>query len=278
VVSTTPGVNITATTLNGNSATANGGGLYVSHSNVALLNDTFKGNTAVNGGAIGAGATAPNSTLALENQTIDLNTVTGHGGGLWLNHAVTTLHNTILIGNAKTGPTVENCWIVPSTSSTLTSNGYNLANDGTCHLTATGDELLPTANAALGLLQNNGGPTTGGLTDTSPTLTQLLGAGSTALDLGDPTSFPATDERNAARPQGIGPRSDIGAVEMGTVPTPTPTSSVLGINSGVKGIIAVPKTGGEPGSGSGVSPFAIALVAGLLSLGLGALVSRRRTR
>ena len=54
----------------------------------------------------------------------------------------------------------------------------------------------------LGPLADNGGPTQ----------THALLAGSPAIDAGDDTAAPATDQRGVARPQGA--RSDIGSVEQ----------------------------------------------------------------
>jgi predicted outer membrane repeat protein len=281
-----PSMNLNASTFNGNTAANNGGGVYVNGGTASLLNDTFNGNSATNGGGIGAGAAAgPNSTLTMENLTVDGNSAKGgRGGGVWLNHDDATLHNTIVSGNTKTTPAgTENCFV--STGSSLTSKGYNLADDTTCHLTQTGDQVPLVAHAALGALQNNGGPATGGTGNISPTLTQLPGTGSTAVDLGDPSVFPPVDERNATRPQGVGPRSDIGAVEIGTVPTPTPTptpsptggtlpTGTASPAGGVQGIISVPSTGGglDP-----VSPLGMALLAGLGLLGVSAVMARRRS-
>ncbi|MBE7529964.1 MAG: hypothetical protein HS099_09565 [Ardenticatenaceae bacterium] len=55
---------------------------------------------------------------------------------------------------------------------TWQSLGYNLASDGTCQLTGTGD--LPNSNPLLGLLADNGGDT----------LTHAIGPTSPALDAG----------------------------------------------------------------------------------------------
>ena len=58
------------------------------------------------------------------------------------------------------------------------------------------------AQINLGPLQNNGGPT----------LTMALRFPSAAIDAGDDTSCPATDQRGLFRPGGL--RCDIGATEF----------------------------------------------------------------
>ena len=86
------------------------------------------------------------------------------------------------------------------------SGGYNIVSDTTCGLTGTGDHQG--TDALLGSLANNGGPT----------LTQLPGTGSAAIDavpvgtagLCDGTV--ATDQRGVTRPTGTA--CDIGSVEQ----------------------------------------------------------------
>jgi hypothetical protein len=90
------------------------------------------------------------------------------------------------------------------------SEGYNLVDDTSCNLTEPTD--LVVANAMLGPLQNNGGPTE----------THDLLPGSPAIDAGSVSCPPpATDQRGVARPQGTA--CDIGAVEY----LPEPGSSVM---------------------------------------------------
>ena len=57
-------------------------------------------------------------------------------------------------------------------------------------------------HALTGPLAENGGPT----------LTHALLAGSPAINAGDDSACPATDQRGVARPQG--PHCDIGSVEQ----------------------------------------------------------------
>ncbi|HEV7678893.1 MAG TPA: choice-of-anchor Q domain-containing protein [Candidatus Dormibacteraeota bacterium] len=295
-VDTTPGVTITATTFKANSApNGTGGALYVHDgANVLTTNDTMYGNSATNGGAIAIGQAKLTSKLALENDTIDGNSATaGQGGGLYLPDGMTTEHNTILVNNTATQQVAfttvtHNCvW----TGATLASLGWNLADDTTCNLTFTGDQLPPAAKPVLGTLQDNGGVLDGATGDTSPTLTQLLGKGSTALDMADPTTFPATDERDVTRAQAApsalllsvgsfvtAARADIGAVEMAaatSTPTPVIATPTPSPRSGVQGIISVPATGADPTQGF---PLGGALaIAGLLSIATGAVLARRRS-
>jgi len=82
----------------------------------------------------------------------------------------------------------------------INSLGYNLTDDTSCGFTEPGD--LVVADAMLGPLQDNGGPTE----------THDLLPGSPAIDAGSMDCPPPdTDQRGVARPQGMD--CDIGAVE-----------------------------------------------------------------
>jgi hypothetical protein len=93
---------------------------------------------------------------------------------------------------------------------TLTSLGHNLDSGNTCGFNpAIGD--LVNANALLGPLQLDGGPTP----------THALLAGSPAIDAGDNTGCPATDQRGISRPLDVVAANatvcDIGAFEVDTL-------------------------------------------------------------
>ncbi|HXA30458.1 MAG TPA: choice-of-anchor Q domain-containing protein [Candidatus Angelobacter sp.] len=291
-------VTVTATTFNGNDAALLGGAMYL-HSAVqaALTNDTLNGNSAANGGGVAIGE-AVLGRLALESDTVDGNTATaGLGGGLDLPDGAGTVHNSIVAVNTGIPQVTlatlgSNCALG---TGTLTSLGYNIADDTTCALLATGDQQPPHAVPALGPLQANGGPVDGATGDTSPTLTQALTLGSTALDAGDPNNYPATDERGVTRPQtapssllGLGvpkvarvaariasaPRADIGAYEaQAAVATTPPPSSPVPLG-GVQGVISVPNTGGGPDAGP--AGAALLLASALLTATAAVVVSRRR--
>jgi hypothetical protein len=103
-----------------------------------------------------------------------------------------SLVNTLMASNS-TG----NGW------SGLLDLGHNLSSDDSCAFTNTGS--LNNIDPNLGLLADNGGPT----------LTIALLPGSPAIDAGDTSSAPFTDQRGLPRPAGLA--ADIGAFEFGSI-------------------------------------------------------------
>ena len=103
---------------------------------------------------------------------------------------------TVVLRNTIVGQPVGK----PACIGAVSSDGYNLGQDSSCHLTATGDVQGVGAALGLGALADNGGPT----------LTYLPAAGSPAVDGGDP-ACPALDQRGTPRPRGAS--CDRGAVE-----------------------------------------------------------------
>lgn len=155
----------------------------------------------------------------------------GFGGGIYSRGNVTLINSTVTDNSAVSGGSgvhnqigpgeirstnsivaangVENC------SGAFVSNGHNLSDDTTC-FPATETDLV--AAVLLAPLADNGGPTS----------THLPLAGSPAIDAGDAAACPIADQRGAFRPQdGDQPpdgfaNCDIGAVEVGLVPEPSP--------------------------------------------------------
>jgi hypothetical protein len=165
---------VTNSTLSGNTATGSGGGIF-NEGNLKFSNGTISGNKA---GLSGAGV----------------------GGGILNSSGFTaTLQNSIVANSPSGG----NC------SGTITSKGYNLSNDGSCHFNGPGD--LNNTNPMLGPLQYNGGPTK----------TMALPSGSPAIDAGNPSGCTdglghllKTDQRGLRRPNTEDTSGcDIGAYE-----------------------------------------------------------------
>ena len=183
---TSKALTVTASTLYGNSAAISGGAIE-SEMKLTLTNVTITANSAPQ--AINHYGRA----LTVTNATITQNT----GAGISLHgNPILTMTNTVLASHPG-----GNC------TATVPSGGFNLADDTSCGLTNTGDRQGPAFNPKLGLLQNNGGPT----------LTQLPGPGSPAIDNGTGLNAPSTDQRAVMRPKGAA--VDIGAVEVAPADT-----------------------------------------------------------
>jgi CSLREA domain-containing protein len=177
------GLNLVRSTVSGNSADAQGGGVFGSGS---IVNSTISGNVS----ATNAGGLSTSGSLSLLHVTVARNWAAAGGNALdrFGFGSVLALRNTILAN----GPGSECAALAP------TSNGNNIASDSSCALTASGDKQG--TNAALGPLAYNGGPTR----------THLPGLASPAI--GAATNAGVTiDQRGVARPQGAAP--DVGSVE-----------------------------------------------------------------
>ena len=191
-------------TLSGNSVYANysfGGGIY-STGTLMIVNSTISGNSAEGDSySVGGGIANYGGTLTISNSTVTGNSAASadgsRGGGIY---GTATLQNSIVADNSKGG----DC------SGTITSKGYNLSSDKSCHLHNTGD--LNHTNPKLGSLKNNGGPT--------KTKAELQG--SPTIDGGNPGGCTdsqghllKTDQRGESRPgkHKHDRRCDMGAFE-----------------------------------------------------------------
>lgn len=157
-------VTINNSTITANSASYDGGGIENSGpTGLTINNSTISGNTAGGGGGIDL---THGGTAAINNSTITANTAfyNGYGGGV-VSYDISsaTFQNSIVASNNG-----GNC------SGTTISTGYNLSSDGTCNFNGIGD--MNNTNAKLGTLGNHGGPT-----QTIPLL-----EGSPAIDAGNP--------------------------------------------------------------------------------------------
>jgi hypothetical protein len=204
-------VNITDSTISGNTASVTGGGLgngggistTGNQGTINITNSTISGNHADNNGG-GAYFITPGGgtgNAVLTNVTISNNTAdndnngTGAGGGIAQNTAAVTLRNTIVAGNFNSITSVRD----DISGAVVGASSFNLVGDGTGSSGITngvnnnqiGSGASP-VDPLLGSLVNNGGSTE----------THALLAGSPALDTGSNGFCPAADQRGVPRPGG----------------------------------------------------------------------------
>jgi hypothetical protein len=176
-------------TFSGNSA-ASGGGIE-NDSTLTVTDCTLSGNSAASGGGIvNAG------TLTLTSSTIADNSASSFGSGIYGGgFGMGSVRNTIVAGNtAPFGPDIA--FGIPSQGHNLIGNGTNGTGFSVTDLVGTSTNPI---DPLLGPLQDNGGPTQ----------TMALLSGSPAIDAGDNTGAPTTDQRGF--PRIVGSAIDIGA-------------------------------------------------------------------
>ena len=191
-------INVSGSTISGNVAGDVAGG-FRTLGNADIVNSTISGNTST--AWHGGGIFHTDGALTVTNTTVTDNSApAGTASGIVVATfgapASMVLTNSIVEGNNG----ALACFAEGGAAATITSGGGNIDNDGSCFLTAAGDQ--PTTDALLGLLADNGGLT----------LTHLPGAGSPAIDGALAAACPATDQRGIARPLGGG--CDVGSVEV----------------------------------------------------------------
>ncbi|MCP4002850.1 MAG: LamG domain-containing protein [bacterium] len=178
---------LTGSTISNNIVESRFGGAGIDNTSTGLLTATD---------CTISGNDAQESTISLTG---------GDGGGIRNTGGIATLTHVTLSDNSGDGSAttiantgtlnIKNSVIANGTGSAsalcnaaLDTQGFNLADDTSCGLTASGDRVA--AVAGLDLLSNNGGPTD----------THALLASSPAIDGADPNSCAAADQRGSARP------------------------------------------------------------------------------
>jgi hypothetical protein len=207
---------LSGTTVDGNSAVTQGGGIYNdSAAMTSMTNSTISGNSVTSGSGGGiyndifltyAG------TINLLNCTIASNSApSGFGGGITNQNGTVNARGTIIANNTAGGG--------PDFAGTLasTGSGYDLfGNSSGLHFSGSPPfGCVFNVNPLLGPLRDNGGPT----------FTHALLVGSPAIDAGRSIGL-TTDQRGAPRPvddpaianANPGDGSDIGAFEVGKPP------------------------------------------------------------
>ncbi|MBN1976210.1 MAG: DUF11 domain-containing protein [Anaerolineae bacterium] len=201
---------LTGTTISGNSAdsgafnanTHGGGVTAVGGSTLTLTNSTVSGNLAADDGG---GIYVNGATIYLVNVTISDNAAPfagssggwGEGGGID-NYGTVHFKNTIIAGNTANVAAYADC---RNLGGPLVSQGYNLVQTTGCTISGDLTGNITGQDPLLGPLADNGGDTE----------THALLPGSPAIDAGTCAGAPAADQRGAARPLGAG--CDIGAYE-----------------------------------------------------------------
>lgn len=199
-----------------------GGGIYMlGSSQLNMENSTVSGNSAeADGGGIFSTGTTElfNVTITNNHANVDGDVQTGDGGGIYHNSGSVELRNTIVAGN------IDNTFgggdtHLPDCRGTLTSMTHNLIGLGNCNIIGdtTGNITTPTLPAIdpmLDGLADNGGETlTHALQDGSPAIDagrspNCIGIGNLIID---------DDQRGEMRP--AGGRCDMGAYEKQLPPT-----------------------------------------------------------
>ncbi len=251
-------------TFSGNKAFSYGGAIYNNSGNLTITNSTFSGNT----GYYFGGAIYNNGSLTLRSDTISNNTVdtqcsnpnscAGSGGGIAHTVGALNIVNTIIAGNTsiRIGEAVPvgAPEIAFFGTGTVVSAGNNLIGDSANDSTNTQNAITYQSSdirdtlpllAPLGIY--------GG---TTPTIALL--AGSPAINAGNNSGAPATDQRGSARI--VGSNIDMGAFEAGVNVSP---ASLANATSGDAYSQTLTASGGN-NSGA----FTFSVVGGSLPAGL----------
>jgi predicted outer membrane repeat protein len=172
------GVEVINSTIDSNDAHSDGGGICNDEGTIETMNATIAGNEA---GAFGGGISNHGIvSLLLFSTTIANNRAGVQGGGLYKTTGTLLTRNIIIAGNDATGG--------PDVYGTINSQGHNIIGNTSGNSGGVGSDKL-NVNPQLGPLQNNGGPT----------LTMAINCTSPALDAGDNTIAPTSDQRGEPR-------------------------------------------------------------------------------
>jgi hypothetical protein len=166
--------------------------------NATIVNSTISGNTAIgwHGGAI----FHTDGVMEILNSTIANNIAPDWGSSaIFLGSYSSVVPELKLTNTIITGNQWYACEWHASGAVSLVSGGHNLVQDDSCNPVASD---LINGEAGIGPLADNGGPT----------WTHALAPSSPAIDAGDDSVCPATDQRGVIRPQGTA--CDIGSYEL----------------------------------------------------------------
>jgi hypothetical protein len=202
---------------------------------LVVLNSTFVGNSTTGDG----GGIYESGSTTINDSTITGNTAGIDGGGYvaFSNSPTFTLNNTVVAGNFANNGGMNFQGSNPDVLGTVTAGQGDFIGIGGTSLSGVTDgangnhvgTMLAPLDPELGPLQNNGGPTVGGLNLTRVLPTEAPLPGSPVLDAGVNSVIPAgtgTDQRGFNRI--VNTTVDIGAVEY----QPPTTTTTLFVSSG----------------------------------------------
>jgi len=222
-------VDLIDSTLAGNSATGEGGGLRV-FGTTTVINSTLSGNSAEGPEGRGGGIAAVGANLLVANSTITANSAAAGGGGID-SRAIETftyalvLDSSVLAGN--TGPS-GNLRADPGAGDVPVRAERSVFGDPPVELTDGNTANVFTDATGLEALADNGCAVPAGATPDAacaPTLRPL--PDSPVIDAGGNTLALDYDQRGAGFPRTRGVATDIGAFEADLPPVPMPAALVL---------------------------------------------------
>lgn len=211
-------------TISGNLANANGGG--VDSYQLILVNSTLSANYAA--GFAGAGR-SHGGLMRLYNSTITNNDADAGVGGLLVIDGSALLQSSIIFGNtAATGSTDPVDLYLYGTATVAPASADNLIGDGGGVAPLPADTI--SADPQLGPLADNGGPT----------LTHALGTGSPAINAGNNVAGLSEDQRGPGFPRVVGGTADIGSFEtQGIAIAPPPYLAVPSNSTWALGLLGL---------------------------------------
>ncbi len=204
-------LNLIGSTITGNTAVSDGGGLFVFGAGATLINSTIANNLA--GAGTGGGLSIQNSgpgtaTVIINNNTIAFNRSNANGGGITAISGSLSLKNTLIAGNISgTNADIQGAFV---------SEGFNLVQTRGTSSGYVASDLANGTLPQLATLGFNGGPT----------LTVLPNTGSPAINAIPSSNCAgiALDQRGYNRPAN---QCDIGALEVGAAPPAPPVNQVF---------------------------------------------------
>ncbi|MBX7102691.1 MAG: right-handed parallel beta-helix repeat-containing protein [Gemmataceae bacterium] len=218
-------VNNSSITGNTQTGSTNGGGGiyfygYINAGGFSIRNSTISGNFA---SSVGAGIQFRGlvGTVEIQNSTITNNSAGGTGGGGGMNFSAASavaplnLVSSIVAQNANNTNSFPDIVHAGTTNATNSFIGTSAGMTTLVNTNSTVGTLATPANAKLGVLSNNGGPT----------FTHLPLSGSPVRNKGSNPSALTLDQRGL--PRVLDGNIDIGSVESSD-PTPIPTLNLFG--------------------------------------------------